>query len=143
MIQIEHEITINKPLEEVFAFAANPENNPQWQEGLEAVKVARVPPQVGDSYSEVRKFLGREMETTLEFATYEPNRRVVTRSVDGPVSFQAESSFAAVDGATQLHTRIEAEAGGFFKLAEGAVAKQLQKTVQESSQRLKDLLENR
>jgi uncharacterized protein YndB with AHSA1/START domain len=34
MPSAEREVTIERPVEEVFAFLANPENDPQWRRGV-------------------------------------------------------------------------------------------------------------
>jgi uncharacterized protein YndB with AHSA1/START domain len=89
----------------------------------------------------VRKFMGKDMETTLEITALKPNEKYSAKTLSGPVPYEVTVTFEAVEGGTQMSTTIEGEAGGFFKLAEGVVAKQLEKTLKESGERLKALLE--
>ena len=67
MVNVETSIIINRPIEEVFAYLTDAGNNPQWDLGL--VEVRQTPERpvgVGTRITEVRKFLGRKMETTSE-----------------------------------------------------------------------------
>jgi uncharacterized membrane protein len=142
MINVENSVTINKPVEEVFTYTNDMNNIPKWQNGVETVKSSDETPKVGTQYTEVRQFMGREMETEVEITALEPNQKYAAKALSGPVPYEVTVTFEAVDGGTKMNTSIQAEPGGFFKLAEGMVAKQLKKSIQEDSQRLKSILEN-
>lgn len=141
MISVESFVQIDKPVEEVFAFAADPENSPKWQVGLEAVTNISPERGVGARFTEVRKFLGREMKTVVETVTFEENTKWVGRVVEGPVPYEVTVSYEAAEGGTRMTTHIEAEPKGFFKVAQGAVQSQLEKSLEEGGQNLKKLLE--
>jgi len=141
MIKAEHSITINKPVEEVFAYVNTPDNTTKWQGGVEAVRYPDPTPSVGTQYVEVRKFMGREMETTLEITALELNKKFAAKTIKGPVPFDVTVTFEAVAGGTKMTTTVEGEPGGFFKLAQGMVGKQLEKSLKEDNERLKTLLE--
>ena len=140
MITVETSVQINKPVEEVFAFAANPENSPKWQEGLEAVTDISPEGGVGARFTEVRKFLGKEMKTVVETVALEENAKWVGKVLEGPVPYQVTVSYEATDGGTKMTTHIEAEPKGFFKVAQGAVQSQLEKSLEVGGQNLKKLL---
>ena len=54
--------TIQRPVEEVFAFLANGENNPKWElEIVDARQLTEGPPRVGTRWSYVRRFPGTHM----------------------------------------------------------------------------------
>jgi uncharacterized membrane protein len=141
MIQEQNSITINRPLEEVFSYVTDPENIPNYQKDVVAIKAPDKPAKVGTRYTETRKFMGRDLETTVEVTTFEPNKRFGLKAVDGPVPFEAEVTFERAGEGTKVTTKIKAEPGGFFKLAEGMVAKQLKQSLQEDDARLKSVLE--
>ena len=64
IIRVESSIVIDRPPEEVFAYATDPAHAPEWQSSaLETVVDG--PVQAGASGKEVRKFLGRRMESTM------------------------------------------------------------------------------
>ena len=141
MITVETSVHINKPVEEVFAFATVPENGPKWQEGLDSITDVSPERGIGARYTEVRRFLGREMNTIIETVELEPNTKWAGKVVEGPVPYEVTVTYEAADGGTKMTTRVEAEPKGFFKVAQGAVQSQLAKSLEESGQNLKKLLE--
>lgn len=140
MISVEKSVKINKPVAEVFAYVTNYDHVTKWQGGVEAVE-PEGDNAVGGKYTEVRKFLGREMKTTLEVTAFEQNAKWAAKALTGPVPYEATTTFEAVNGGTKIFTRVEAEPSGFFKVAQGAVQSQLDKSLEEDLQRLKEILE--
>ena len=61
--------------------------------------------------------------------------------VKGPVPYEVTILFEPADGGTRLKTRTTGEPTGFFKMAEGMVKGQLEKSIQEDMNRLKGILE--
>ena len=143
MITVEKSITINKPVAEVFAYVTNGDHSTKWQIGLEATEQEEgsAANTVGSRYTEVRKFLGQEMRTTLELTAFETNAKWAAKVVKGPVLYEITTTFKSADGDTKMTTRIEGEPTGFFKVAQGMVNAQLGKNLEESGQKLKELLE--
>jgi hypothetical protein len=141
MISVEKSIIINKPVKEVFTFVYAEGNNKKIQAGVTEVIDHGPRNTVGSSYTEVRKFLGQDMRTTIEVTTFEPNVKTVGKVIKGPVYYDLTITYEASNGGTKYTTKLTGETKGFFKLAENVVASQLEKTIAESNQRLKDLLE--
>ncbi len=142
MINVEVSTVINRPLEEVFAFFAEPTNNPKWEEGLiECRKTSPGPMGVGAQILEVRKFLGRHMESILEVTAFGPNKKYAVKIASGPIQFEISAIFESVGDETKVSVTGQGEPGGFFKLAEGLVKKQLQSQVEGNMGRLKRVLE--
>jgi hypothetical protein len=61
--------------------------------------------------------------------------------VKGPVPYEVIVTYEATGSRTKMTTKVEGEPTGFFKIAEGMVASQLEKSLAEDGQRLKKLLE--
>ncbi len=143
MIKIESSVVINRPVDEVFEFLVNSENDPQWQSSSQEVtKTSEGPIGVGTTYSTVLRVLGRRLESTMEYTAYEPNKRVDGKTTTGPIPFQYENTFEpAAEGGIKVKIAIEGDAGGFFKLAEPIVARMLQRQIETDYANLKDLLE--
>lgn len=60
MTRVETSGVVNRPLDEVFSFLANVENNPLWQSGMQEAKITSEGPiDVGTTYSQLAKLLGR------------------------------------------------------------------------------------
>lgn len=142
MIKVESSITINAPVEKVFTFVTAPETSAQWQGGVEAIEYEGEDTGVGSHYTEVRKFMGREMRTTLEVTKLEENKLWAAKTLNGPVPYEVTVTYEAAGGGTKMTTLVEAEPGGFFKLAEGAVKKQLESGMAEDNATLKKMIES-
>ena len=103
MITIETSLEIRRPVEAVFAFVADPHNEPQWER---TVKEARVspdgPPAVGTRVTKVGTFLGVKLEATNEITALEPNARLRMKGTSGPASMEATFRFEAVGEGTRL-----------------------------------------
>ncbi len=142
MIKIEYSVYINRPHQQVFDFVSNPANDPQWVGPVESAKlVSEGPVGVGSILSSEAKFMGRNLESTSEYTVWDPPNQFALKSVGGPISYEQTVTFNAKDTGTQLNLSIQADVGGFFKLAEGLVGKQLNKQVETDFITLKSLLE--
>ena len=141
MIKVEKSIVINKPVDEVFQFVTGPDNYTKWQAGVEQVIESGPRNTVGSQFTEVRKFMGQEMRTTLELTEFVPSTKWAAKVVKGPVPYEVNMTFQSVEGGTKVTTCVDGEPKGFFKLAEGMVAGQLEKSLGEDVQKLKELVE--
>ncbi len=142
MARMETSVVIDRPIEEVFEYATNPENDTKWQSGiLESGLVSDGPVGVGSVTREVRTFLGRRLESTSEITEYEPNAKLAFKSTSGPIQYHAQLLFEPVQGGTKLTITGEADTAGFFKLAEGLVVRQFEKEMQAALASLKGILE--
>ena len=144
MIRVEHSVTIGRPPSEVFAYVCDADKLPEWQStALEARWETPGPIAVGSRAVEVRKFLGRRMESTMEVTAFEQDRELSFRVLDGPVPFHVTQKLAAVDGGTRIDVVLEGGPGGFFKLAEPLVARAAKRQLEGDSATMKDILEAR
>jgi carbon monoxide dehydrogenase subunit G len=142
MITVEQDIHINAPIDYVFDFISDPANNASWQSGLiRSEMTSDGPIDVGSTFVYVQKFMGREMNNETVVSVWDPPNSQGFKTTSGPVDFEAVTSLQEMGGGTHLTTRIEGEAGGFFKVAEGMVAKQLESTIGNDLASLKALLE--
>ncbi len=141
MIEVEKTVIINKPVDEVFDFVIAEGNYTRWQSGVEQVIEGGQRNVPGSQFTEVRKFMGQEMRTTLEITEFVPNQKWAAKVVKGPVPYNVTVTYEASDGGTKYTTLVEGEPTGFFKIAEGMVAGQLEKSLAEDEAKLKELLE--
>jgi len=96
---------------------------------------------VGAQVADIRKFLGRGMESKLEVTVFEPNKRFVQKVISGPIPFEIIQTFDPSVNGTKLTVLIQGEPGGFFKLAVGVVQKQLESQLKGDAERLKKVME--
>jgi uncharacterized protein YndB with AHSA1/START domain len=142
VIHVELSIDVDRPPSEVFAYLTDADRLTEWQSSaIEAQwqgERAR-----GSRIREVRRFLGRRLETELEVTEYEPDRRFALKAVSGPVPFSVSHVLEPRDGGTRLAFVGDGEPGGFFKLAEPVVARVAERQFKNDFETLKDILEGR
>lgn len=145
MIEIEKSVVINRPIQEVFAYVTDVENEPQWiSEVLEVRKTSDGPMGVGSTYDNVVHFLGRRIVDPHEIVQFEPNRRFAFKSHSGQISFEGTYHFEpAGDDATRLSFVAAGETGTLFRLAEPIVNRMINRQWEANVANLKELLEAR
>ncbi len=142
MHTFEQKITINRPVQDVFDYITDPLKSPEWQSAVEKVAwVTEGPPGVGSSWKTTGKFMGREIDSALEITSWDPPAQTSFKTVTGPVPFELTATLAEEGAGTNLTMRGTAEFGGFFKLAEGLVGKQMDKQMGSDLKSLKEVLE--
>ena len=142
MIRIEHSVVINRPVHEVFAFTANVENNPRWQQGvLEVRMTSQVPAGVGSTGIEVRQFMGRLMELAFEVTEYEENAKFSFKITSGPMPIAGTETFESVEGGTRVNLVFQGGPSGMLGLAEPIIAGMVRNLVEADCRNLKALLE--
>ena len=142
MISIEKSVHINKPAAEVFAFMSEFSNDAKWQGDLvRSEKTSDGPTAVGSTGTFVQKMMGREVQNDVMVTVYEPSKRFGMKTTSGPVQFEALVNLEDMGGGTHLTMNAKGEAGGFFKVAEGLLQKELEKSFERDLARLKQILE--
>lgn len=143
MVSFDKEITIERSLREVFDYVSDPANDVEWRTDIEVSEwTSEGPYGVGSTSRSVSKFLGRKMETVAEVTAWDPPKHFAFKSVGGPFPFEFSVTLEAQGDSTKASMHGQADVGGFFKLAEGLVAKQTQKQFDKEFEALKVLLES-
>jgi hypothetical protein len=109
------EIKIERPRDEVAAFAADPTNAMAWYKNIKAVEWETAPPAVVGSRVRFRaQLLGRTLEDTYEVREIEAGTRFVMATAHGPFPMTTTYTWQdAADGATEMTLRNSGEPSGF------------------------------
>ena len=143
MTKIERSIVIERSIDEVFEFTHDLANSALWQTTLiEAVPLSKWRMGVGWRWREIRKFLGKQIETIIEMTEYRPNTGSAVKMVSGPIPLSGSYRLERVDGGTRFTVSGELDRHGFFKLAEPVFARLTGRELEASLGHLKDLLES-
>ena len=143
MYKFEKSVSIKRSPQEVFDFMNNPANGVQWQSGSQYGEwTSNGPVGVGSTFKAGTKMLGRIIEAELELTEWDPPKRSSIRVTSGPIPFESKNRFEAQGDGTLLTSSFQLELGNFFKIAEGLVGKQIEKTVESDFSALKILLES-
>ena len=144
MTKVDHTVTIERPVQEVWDYLMDSRNDAVWITNV--VEVGRGgdrPAELGLEIEETYQFLGRRFPMTLKVTEHEPTRRSAVDVTGGPVPGRGSYDVAPAGEGTCLTMTFEADAHGFFKLAEPVFARMLRRDVTTSLEHLKDLLESR
>lgn len=142
MPHIEESIHIDRPVEEVFAFATKPENQTTIMSNMVDYQLDG-PMQKGARAEGVTRVAGRKVEWTTEVTEYEQDRRVEMRSIDAPMHFHITWEFTEEDGGTHFRFVQDVDSlGNFFgRLADPVVTKMYSRDVRSNLENLKVLCE--
>lgn len=138
-MEFDLEVTIARPVADVFAYVTDVRHVPEWQESAVSAEWL----EEGRRFRERRHFMGRDADVELEVAELEPERRFDVRAVKAPVKFEIRHSFEAVDGGTRVRVHGEAKLGGALRFAAGMARRQAEHQFRRDFERLKELLEGR
>ena len=143
MINVQVSVVINRPLEEVFVFLSNLENNLKWRSGMiKAEKISEGPIGVGTTYRMINNFFGRQIEGEAVVTEYELNRKYATMNKSG-LPIKTQRMFEPVEGGTRVTFSVETEVGGFFKLVEPLMARIGKRRLEADAVMVKELIESR
>jgi carbon monoxide dehydrogenase subunit G len=135
-------VEIALPPAEVYAYLADPANLSEWQADVEEVRDAPGGPlSTGASFTEVRSFLGKRVESTLEAVVAEQGRELTLRSVSGPVRVSIRHLFEPTEAGTALRVIGEADPGKLLGLGGPLVRRAAERRARGDFERLKAVLE--
>jgi carbon monoxide dehydrogenase subunit G len=108
MSTYKHTVEIRRPPEEVFAFVTDPAAYPRWQPSLVSVEPSAPGPlRLGREATEVRRFLGRELETTWTCVEHRPCTRSAIECDDGAVPFRGTFELEPSGAGTKFTWTVE------------------------------------
>ncbi len=142
MIRRDFTIEIHAPLQKVFAYTTDFRNFVSWQEGVsEATQTPDGPTQANTTFTLTRTFLGRRVQAAGAVTEFVPNQKVAFATTSGPIRIKLVQAFESIPDGTRVTLHLEAEPGGFFKLAKAAMERQLTSMFESQVARLKSILE--
>jgi uncharacterized protein YndB with AHSA1/START domain len=112
-------VTIERPVEDVFAVLTHLENAATWSRAIEETLTTPDPMGVGTRRrAVVPTFGGRTAENEMELTEFEPNRRLAMRSISGfPFEVRISIDFIRLGDGTRLEWLVSFEPGGLMRPA--------------------------
>jgi uncharacterized protein YndB with AHSA1/START domain len=133
-------IEIRRPVDEVFEFLSEGENDRRWRDGVLDIR-RKSGHGRGAIYEQgVKGPFGRRVPADYEITSYEPDRRIGFRAIAGPVRPEGSYELTPADGGTRVTFTLRAEPRGLAKLMSPMVAKTMRSEVAQLD-RLRAVLE--
>jgi uncharacterized membrane protein len=138
MIEFENRITVQRPIDEVFAFVSVFENVPKWNYYVRDVtKTSAGPIEVGTTYHQVRK----TDQQDFRVVEFEPGKEVTVKTIPpSSPAFEIRFTFQPEERGTQILDEWKLDMGK-PKLVECLAAGTVKRAVLENLEKLKRLLE--
>jgi uncharacterized membrane protein len=137
------ETVIERPVDEVAAYAGDPSNAPEWYANIRSVQWQTPPPvAVGSRMEFVAQFLGRRLAYTYEVSELEVGERLVMRTAQGPFPMETTYEWSPVSGGTLMRLRNRGQPAGFGRMAAPMMASAVRRNTTKDLARLKQLLES-
>jgi uncharacterized membrane protein len=141
-MKLEHSIFIEKPVDLVFDYVTNPDNNPRWQSDiLELYRKSEGPLGEGASFFFANRFLGQRFETVVTITQYEPRQVCSYRFNTGKAKGVSCYLFEPVNEGTRLTATADLDLD-IFKVAKFIARHMAQAQLRSDMAALKRILEN-
>lgn len=140
-MKLRHSVDISRPPADVYAYLADPSNLPAWQSAVDEVTWQGGQAQAGDRFREVRTFLGRRAESTVEVTAATPGSEFSITASAGPVEIVARHLLEASGLGTRV--RLELGAENVPRLVAGVAARAAGRQAEADLTRLKERLERK
>lgn len=142
-VDVKTEIIIDRHIDEVAAYGADPSNAPEWYANIDSVDWHTPPPAgVGSQVTFVARFLGRRLQYTYELVELVPGERLVMRTAEGPFPMETTYTWApAGTGSTRMTLRNRGEPAGFSKLIAAFIGPAMRRANRKDLAKIKAILE--
>jgi uncharacterized membrane protein len=142
-VDVEVATVIRRPVDEVWAYAADPTNAPEWYSNIDSAEWKTTPPvAVGSLVEFVARFLGRTLRYTYEFVEVVPDTILKMRTEQGP--FPMETTYtlhAEGDASTRMTLRNRGTPMGFAAVVAPVMARAVRRATTHDLARLKAIME--
>ena len=143
-VDVTSTIVVARPRAEVAAFAVDPDNATAWYRNITSVRWVSSPPvAVGSRIAFVAEFLGRRLEYTYQVREFEPGRRFVMSTDQGPFPMETTYTWADGPGGTSMSLHNRGTPSGFARIGAPVLAAAMRRANAKDLEALKAVLEGR
>lgn len=143
MVDVLTEINIKRPVTVVSDYAMNPDHAPEWYVNIHSSewKTPRTIT-IGSQIAFKAKFLGRELAYIYEIKEYEPGKKLVMRTAQGPFPMETTYTFQSLDeNLTRMTLRNSGNPTGFSKVFSPFMSTMMRKENMKDLKKIKSILE--
>lgn len=142
MIEVTGSADTPLPPDELFAFVADAENNPAWQQGMQSCTWLTGPPiAVGSVYEQHARFMGRDIRSTFEVVELAEGRRIRIVTTTSTMPLDVTREVSPVDGGgSRVTATIRGGPEGMVALLDPLTERIVRRSVRADYRRLAALL---
>jgi uncharacterized membrane protein len=143
-VRISAAIEIARPVEDVFAFTSNVENDIKWRTNLQGLRnLTPGPTGVGTRSVETLRVLGNQLETVTEVVEFVPNQKIARKTVSGATPVATLRQYETIPSGTRFTYAVSVDVSGvlLFRLFKPAMKTWYQRKTEQQMQALRVLLE--
>lgn len=142
MIKYRIEETINRPVDEVFSYLADPTLHPQWTPVTDVQVTPPAEMRVGTTVREMMKIGSRMAPFKWEVTEYRPGASFAFHTIEGPMKWDGSYEAAATpEGATRIIGLGSVGLKGWQRLLEPFMGGEIRRGEAAELRNLKELLE--
>ena len=145
MITFEADVTIQRPISEVFKYVSKVKNNPRWNSAVVDVERVSSGRKKTDQEYLMQRIIGKKkVENVCRVVEYERNKSLTLKATTGPTPFTYKYSFEKVKDGTLVTLQGKVKKDGLpFNTSSFVVMHTFENGMSNNLRTLKDILESK
>ena len=139
-MKVSHTIIIDRPINDVFNFVTNLQNETRWQPEIKSVTLEGAL-QVGSTFREIRTTFGRTYDWHFRITEFVPPYRITIDTIKGTARYRGSRIFEGKEGGTKVTEIGELEMPRFLRVLDPLLGWFAKRPLRLAYGRLQQLLE--